>query len=181
MQAACELFEQQALKQNEQLLDVPQLLSCLSGLYQRLEQSHAHLVNVPLCVDMCLNWLLNVYDTYVRTLRPAERRAAATLTRASSVSAGAPERSGPCPSRPESCLSARPTWRTSTDVSRCSSPEAAPASRPPLTLTLPRSLVPAGRQRHGLLRPAAPWPPAPRLHPDSPAARGGGVLRRLQH
>uniref|UniRef100_A0A3P9L0L0 Dystrophin n=1 Tax=Oryzias latipes TaxID=8090 RepID=A0A3P9L0L0_ORYLA len=62
MQAACELFEQQALKQNEQLLDVPQLLSCLSGLYQRLEQSHAHLVNVPLCVDMCLNWLLNVYD-----------------------------------------------------------------------------------------------------------------------
>uniref|UniRef100_A0A3B3H9N2 Dystrophin n=1 Tax=Oryzias latipes TaxID=8090 RepID=A0A3B3H9N2_ORYLA len=63
MQAACELFEQQALKQNEQLLDVPQLLSCLSGLYQRLEQSHAHLVNVPLCVDMCLNWLLNVYDT----------------------------------------------------------------------------------------------------------------------
>ncbi|KAF6730406.1 Dystrophin [Oryzias melastigma] len=63
MQAACELFEQQALKQNEQLLDVPQLVSCLSSLYQRLEQSHAHLVNVPLCVDMCLNWLLNVYDT----------------------------------------------------------------------------------------------------------------------
>uniref|UniRef100_A0A3B3CHW7 Dystrophin n=1 Tax=Oryzias melastigma TaxID=30732 RepID=A0A3B3CHW7_ORYME len=67
MQAACELFEQQALKQNEQLLDVPQLVSCLSSLYQRLEQSHAHLVNVPLCVDMCLNWLLNVYDTYVRS------------------------------------------------------------------------------------------------------------------
>ncbi|XP_037552527.1 dystrophin isoform X1 [Nematolebias whitei] len=63
MPAACEVFEQHSLKQNEQLLDISQLVSCLTSLYQRLEQSHAHLVNVPLSVDMCLNWLLNVYDT----------------------------------------------------------------------------------------------------------------------
>ncbi|XP_034072729.1 dystrophin isoform X5 [Gymnodraco acuticeps] len=63
MQMACEVFEQHALKQNEQLLDIAQLVTCLTSLYQRLEQSHSHLVNVPLCVDMCLNWLLNVYDT----------------------------------------------------------------------------------------------------------------------
>lgn len=66
MQMACEVFEQHALKQNEQLLDIAQLVTCLTSLYQRLEQSHSHLVNVPLCVDMCLNWLLNVYDTYVK-------------------------------------------------------------------------------------------------------------------
>ncbi|KAF0046278.1 hypothetical protein F2P81_002807 [Scophthalmus maximus] len=55
--------EQHGLKQNEQLLDISQLVTCLTSLYQRLEQSHSHLVSVPLCVDMCLNWLLNVYDT----------------------------------------------------------------------------------------------------------------------
>ncbi|XP_068446612.1 dystrophin isoform X5 [Clinocottus analis] len=63
MPMACEVFDQHGLKQNEQLLDIPLLVTCLTSLYQRLEQSHSHLVNVPLCVDMCLNWLLNVYDT----------------------------------------------------------------------------------------------------------------------
>lgn len=65
MPMVCEVFDQHNLKQNEQLLDISQLVTCLTSLYQRLEQSHSHLVNVPLCVDMCLNWLLNVYDTYV--------------------------------------------------------------------------------------------------------------------
>ncbi|KAM9828922.1 dystrophin isoform 5-T5 [Syngnathus typhle] len=63
MPIACEVFDQHGLKQNEQLLDISQVAACLTSLYQRLEQSHAHLVSVPLCVDMCLNWLLNVYDT----------------------------------------------------------------------------------------------------------------------
>ncbi|XP_077439439.1 dystrophin isoform X3 [Vanacampus margaritifer] len=63
MPTACEVFDQHGLKQNEQLLDISQLVACLTSLYQRLEQNHAHLVSVPLCVDMCLNWLLNVYDT----------------------------------------------------------------------------------------------------------------------
>ncbi|XP_039649481.1 dystrophin isoform X9 [Perca fluviatilis] len=63
MPMACEVFDQHGLKQNEQLLDISQLVTCLTSLYQQLEQSHSHLVNVPLCVDMCLNWLLNVYDT----------------------------------------------------------------------------------------------------------------------
>ncbi|XP_061692827.1 dystrophin isoform X9 [Syngnathoides biaculeatus] len=62
MPMASEVFDQHGLKQNEQLLDISQLVACLTSLYQRLEQSHAHLVSVPLCVDMCLNWLLNVYD-----------------------------------------------------------------------------------------------------------------------
>lgn len=67
MPLACEVLDQHGLKQNEQLLDISQLVACLTSLYQRLEQSHSHLVNVPLCVDMCLNWLLNVYDTCVHT------------------------------------------------------------------------------------------------------------------
>ncbi|XP_062866503.1 dystrophin isoform X2 [Trichomycterus rosablanca] len=63
MSAACEAFEQHSLKQNEQFIDIIQVISCLTTIYDRLEQQQSGLVNVPLCVDMCLNWLLNVYDT----------------------------------------------------------------------------------------------------------------------
>ncbi|XP_052439429.1 dystrophin-like isoform X2 [Carassius gibelio] len=63
MSAVCEAFEQHNLKQNEQLMDITQVINCLTSIYDRLEQQHSSLVNVPLCVDMCLNWLLNVYDT----------------------------------------------------------------------------------------------------------------------
>uniref|UniRef100_A0A673YJ80 Utrophin-like n=1 Tax=Salmo trutta TaxID=8032 RepID=A0A673YJ80_SALTR len=56
-------FEQHKLIQNAQLLTVPDVINCLTSIYDGLEQQHKDLVNVPLCVDMCLNWLLNVYDT----------------------------------------------------------------------------------------------------------------------
>uniref|UniRef100_A0A8C7I0X8 Utrophin n=1 Tax=Oncorhynchus kisutch TaxID=8019 RepID=A0A8C7I0X8_ONCKI len=56
-------FEQHKLTQNAQLLTVPEVINCLTSIYDGLEQQHKDLVNVPLCVDMCLNWLLNVYDT----------------------------------------------------------------------------------------------------------------------
>lgn len=58
-------FEQHRLTNNNQLLSVPDIINCLTSVYDGLEQEHKDLVNVPLCVDMCLNWLLNVYDTYV--------------------------------------------------------------------------------------------------------------------
>ncbi|XP_058880104.1 utrophin-like isoform X5 [Acipenser ruthenus] len=57
------IFEQHKITQNDQLLNVPDVINCLTTLYDGLEQNHKDLVNVPLCVDMCLNWLLNVYDT----------------------------------------------------------------------------------------------------------------------
>uniref|UniRef100_A0A4W5P6K1 Utrophin n=1 Tax=Hucho hucho TaxID=62062 RepID=A0A4W5P6K1_9TELE len=56
-------FEQHKLTQNVQLLTVPEVINCLTSIYDGLEQQYKDLVNVPLCVDMCLNWLLNVYDT----------------------------------------------------------------------------------------------------------------------
>ncbi|KAJ3606667.1 hypothetical protein NHX12_026186, partial [Muraenolepis orangiensis] len=56
-------FEQHKLTNNGQLLTVPDIINCLTSVYDGLEQQHKDLVNVPLCVDMCLNWLLNVYDT----------------------------------------------------------------------------------------------------------------------
>ncbi|XP_069495183.1 dystrophin isoform X3 [Ambystoma mexicanum] len=63
LSAVCDALEQHNLKQNDQLIDILQIINCLTTIYDRLEQEHNTLVNVPLCVDMCLNWLLNVYDT----------------------------------------------------------------------------------------------------------------------
>uniref|UniRef100_A0A3P8UMV0 Utrophin n=1 Tax=Cynoglossus semilaevis TaxID=244447 RepID=A0A3P8UMV0_CYNSE len=56
-------FEQHKLTNNQQLLSVSDVINCLTSIYDGLEQEHKDLVNVPLCVDMSLNWLLNVYDT----------------------------------------------------------------------------------------------------------------------
>uniref|UniRef100_A0A8C3RZR4 ZZ-type domain-containing protein n=1 Tax=Chelydra serpentina TaxID=8475 RepID=A0A8C3RZR4_CHESE len=63
LSAACDALDQHNLKQNDQSMDILQIINCLTTVYDRLEQEHNNLVNVPLCVDMCLNWLLNVYDT----------------------------------------------------------------------------------------------------------------------
>ncbi|KAB0402013.1 hypothetical protein E2I00_005911, partial [Balaenoptera physalus] len=63
LSAACDALDQHNLKQNDQPMDILQIINCLTTIYDRLEQEHNSLVNVPLCVDMCLNWLLNVYDT----------------------------------------------------------------------------------------------------------------------
>uniref|UniRef100_A0A2K6GX61 Utrophin n=1 Tax=Propithecus coquereli TaxID=379532 RepID=A0A2K6GX61_PROCO len=57
-----EVFKQHKLNQNDQLLSVPDVINCLTTTYDGLEQMHKELVNVPLCVDMCLNWLLNTFS-----------------------------------------------------------------------------------------------------------------------
>ncbi|XP_078699235.1 dystrophin-like isoform X12 [Branchiostoma floridae x Branchiostoma belcheri] len=64
MNNAIDAFDQHGLRgQNDRLMDVIEIINCLTTIYDNLEQDHGNLVNVPLCVDMCLNWLLNVYDT----------------------------------------------------------------------------------------------------------------------
>lgn len=64
-----------------------------------------------------------------------------------------------------------------------SSPIILPSHRTPPPPPHPpsSSLVQTGCQRDRFLWPASPRPPPPRLHPDSPAARRGRLLRRLQH
>uniref|UniRef100_A0A8C2D864 Utrophin n=1 Tax=Cyprinus carpio TaxID=7962 RepID=A0A8C2D864_CYPCA len=63
LSVAQSMFQQHKLTVNSQQLTVPEVINCLTSVYDGLEQEHKDLVNVPLCVDMCLNWLLNVYDT----------------------------------------------------------------------------------------------------------------------
>ncbi|KAL8624974.1 hypothetical protein ACOMHN_039861 [Nucella lapillus] len=67
MSLASEAFEHHGLRgQNDKLVDVSEMIECLSTMYERVaaERSTQNVpVNVPLCVDMALNWILNVYDT----------------------------------------------------------------------------------------------------------------------
>ncbi|XP_071819644.1 dystrophin-related protein 2-like isoform X2 [Apostichopus japonicus] len=64
LNAADGIFQQHELiLQNNRTMDVPEMISCLSTIYETLAMDHTSMVNVPQSVDMCLNWLLNVYDT----------------------------------------------------------------------------------------------------------------------
>lgn len=60
-----EVFREQELQQGEHVMDVVEMIHSLTAMYERLEEEKSILVNIPLCVDMCLNWLLNVYDRWV--------------------------------------------------------------------------------------------------------------------
>ncbi|KAM9539623.1 dystrophin-related protein 2-like isoform 12-T18 [Salvelinus alpinus] len=46
-----------------EVMDVLEVIHALTSLYEQLKEKHGVLLNIPLCVDMCLNWLLNVYDS----------------------------------------------------------------------------------------------------------------------
>ncbi|XP_023219988.1 dystrophin-like [Centruroides sculpturatus] len=61
-------FDQHGLRaQNDKLISVPEMITCISTIYEGLASDNSSLVNVPLCIDLCLNWLLNLYDTVTRT------------------------------------------------------------------------------------------------------------------
>lgn len=60
-----EMFREQELQQADHVMDVVEVIHGLTALYEKLEEERSVLVNIPLCVDMCLNWLLNVYDRWV--------------------------------------------------------------------------------------------------------------------
>uniref|UniRef100_A0A7M4ESP0 Dystrophin related protein 2 n=1 Tax=Crocodylus porosus TaxID=8502 RepID=A0A7M4ESP0_CROPO len=60
---ALEIFSEHELQPSDRVMDVVEVIHCLTALYERLEEERGILVNVPLCVDMSLNWLLNVFDS----------------------------------------------------------------------------------------------------------------------
>lgn len=62
LSSLAEMFREQELQQADHVMDVVEVIHGLTALYEKLEEERSVLVNIPLCVDMCLNWLLNVYD-----------------------------------------------------------------------------------------------------------------------
>uniref|UniRef100_T1IRG4 Protein detached n=1 Tax=Strigamia maritima TaxID=126957 RepID=T1IRG4_STRMM len=64
MNNAIDAFDHHGLRaQNDKLIDVPDMISVLTTLYEGIAADNPALVNVPLCIDLCLNWLLGVYDS----------------------------------------------------------------------------------------------------------------------
>lgn len=50
--------------QNEKHLNVPEIITVLQTIYTATASGdQAIVINVPLSIDLCLNWLLNLYDT----------------------------------------------------------------------------------------------------------------------
>ncbi|KAL1131823.1 hypothetical protein AAG570_011435 [Ranatra chinensis] len=61
---AIDAFDSHGLRaQNDKLLDVTDMISVLATIYDALAVENPSLVNVPLCLDLAVNWLLNVYDS----------------------------------------------------------------------------------------------------------------------
>nr|CAD7454666.1 unnamed protein product [Timema tahoe] len=66
LSAAVESFDSHGLRaQNDKLIDVPDMVTVLASLYETIAADNPSLVNVPLCLDLAINWLLNVYDRWV--------------------------------------------------------------------------------------------------------------------
>ncbi|GFR63451.1 dystrophin, partial [Elysia marginata] len=64
LQTAVDAFDGHGLRgRNDKLIDVGEMIECLSSVFEKAAKSYPDLVNVPLAVDLTLNWLLNVYDS----------------------------------------------------------------------------------------------------------------------
>uniref|UniRef100_T1KPK1 WW domain-containing protein n=1 Tax=Tetranychus urticae TaxID=32264 RepID=T1KPK1_TETUR len=55
--------------QNDKLISVPEIINCLQTVYESTvtPSEAAPLIDIPLSINLCLNWLLNLYDTSNRT------------------------------------------------------------------------------------------------------------------
>ncbi|KAF2900251.1 hypothetical protein ILUMI_05935 [Ignelater luminosus] len=64
LSSVSEAFDIHGLRgQNDKLLDVADMVLVLRAIYGGALAQHPTLVDLPLCVDLALNWLLNVYDS----------------------------------------------------------------------------------------------------------------------
>ena len=65
LDACTKAFEQHNLQntKNENYIGVRDMVNVLNSIYASIE-AYKDKINVPFCVDLTLNWLLNVYDRW---------------------------------------------------------------------------------------------------------------------
>lgn len=68
LSTALEQFDSHGLRaQNDKLIDIPDMVTVLTSLYEVITADNPTQVSVPLCIDLAINWLLNVYDRWARS------------------------------------------------------------------------------------------------------------------
>ncbi|XP_011876760.1 PREDICTED: dystrophin-like isoform X11 [Vollenhovia emeryi] len=75
LSTALEQFDSHGLRaQNDKLIDIPDMVTVLTSLYEVIAADNPTQVSVPLCIDLAINWLLNVYDRYTNNQRTGQIR-----------------------------------------------------------------------------------------------------------
>ena len=64
LKSAIFAFEQHGLtsERHDNFIKVPEIVVILTSIYEAVREDEPEEVLVSLCVDLCLNWLLNIYD-----------------------------------------------------------------------------------------------------------------------
>uniref|UniRef100_A0A915HH18 EF-hand domain-containing protein n=1 Tax=Romanomermis culicivorax TaxID=13658 RepID=A0A915HH18_ROMCU len=48
---------------NDKIMDIGDIVMALLPMYETIQQNHKDLLkSLPLAIDLCLNWLLNIFD-----------------------------------------------------------------------------------------------------------------------
>ncbi|XP_055889039.1 dystrophin-like isoform X6 [Biomphalaria glabrata] len=64
LQMAVDAFDSHGLRgRNDKLIDVGEMIECLSTIFEAAAKEHPEIVNVPLSIDLTLNWILDIYDS----------------------------------------------------------------------------------------------------------------------
>lgn len=62
---AIEAFDSHGLRaQNDKLLDVQDMVTILTSVFEILAKENSSAVDMPLNIDLIINWILNIYDRY---------------------------------------------------------------------------------------------------------------------
>ena len=63
LSTAIDTFDAHGLRaQNDKVIDIGDMVTVLRSLYEAIQTGHAVEIPIALGIDMCLNWILNVYD-----------------------------------------------------------------------------------------------------------------------
>lgn len=66
LSTAIDTFDAHGLRaQNDKVIDIPDMVTVLRSLYDVVVAAYPGEIRLPLIIDLCLNWILNVYDRCV--------------------------------------------------------------------------------------------------------------------
>ena len=65
LNTAIDTFDAHGLRaQTDKVIDIPDMVTVLRSLYEVVVTAYPGEIRLPLVIDLCLNWILNVYDRY---------------------------------------------------------------------------------------------------------------------